>query len=89
MTLSFASRVSRGVTRRALAWHIVRRSVLIFAIGLFLNGFPSFDFHTIRIMGVLQRIALCYLAGGLLYLFTLRKGNPLLKFLVAGAPISR
>src|ERR1700676_3849055 len=40
MTLSFASRVSRGFTRRALAFHIVRRSVLIFAIGLFLNGFP-------------------------------------------------
>jgi predicted acyltransferase len=74
MTLSFASRAARGVTRGSLARHIVRRSVLIFAIGLFLNGFPSFDFHTLRIMGVLQRIALCYLAGGLLYLFTLRPG---------------
>lgn len=70
MTLSFASRASRGVTRASLAWHIVRRSAVIFAIGLFLNGFPSFDFSSIRIMGVLQRIALCYLAGGLLYLFT-------------------
>ncbi len=69
MTLSFASRVSRGVTRRALAIHVMRRSALIFAIGLFLNGFPSFDFGSIRIMGVLQRIALCYLIGGLAYLF--------------------
>jgi predicted acyltransferase len=73
MTLSFASRVARGVSRASLAWHVVRRSALIFAIGLFLNGFPSFDFHTIRIMGVLQRIALCYLAGGLFYLVTLRR----------------
>jgi predicted acyltransferase len=73
MTLSFASRAARGVTRASLAWHILRRSALIFAIGLFLNGFPSFDFHTIRIMGVLQRIALCYLAGGLLYLATFRR----------------
>jgi predicted acyltransferase len=73
MTLSFASRVARGVSRASLAWHIVRRSALIFVIGLFLNGFPSFDFHTIRIMGVLQRIALCYLAGGLFYLATLRR----------------
>jgi predicted acyltransferase len=73
MTLSFASRAARGVTRASLAWHIVRRSALIFAIGLFLNGFPSFDFHSIRIMGVLQRIALCYLAAGLLYLFTSRR----------------
>jgi predicted acyltransferase len=73
MTLSFGSRAKRGVTRASLALHIVRRSVLIFAIGLFLNGFPTFDFHTIRIMGVLQRIALCYLAGGLLYLLTSRR----------------
>ena len=73
MTLSFASRTARGATRGSLAWHILLRSVLIFAIGLFLNGFPSFDFRTIRIMGVLQRIALCYLAAGLLYLVPLRR----------------
>jgi predicted acyltransferase len=73
MTLSFASRAARGIMRRSLAIHVVRRSVLIFAIGLFLNGLPFFDFHTIRIMGVLQRIALCYLAAGLLYLATCRR----------------
>ena len=73
MTLSFASRIARGVTRRSLAIHVVRRSALIFAIGLFLNGFPDFDLSSIRIMGVLQRIALCYLVAGLLYLFTYQK----------------
>jgi predicted acyltransferase len=76
MTLSFASRAARGVTRGSLAIHVVRRSALIFAIGLFLNGFPYFDFPTIRIMGVLQRIALCYLAAGLLYLATCRRDAP-------------
>jgi predicted acyltransferase len=70
LTLSFASRIARGLTRSALAIHVVRRSALIFAIGLFLNGFPDFDFSSIRIMGVLQRIALCYLVAGLLYLAT-------------------
>jgi predicted acyltransferase len=73
MTLSFASRAARGVTSGAMAIHVLRRSALIFAIGLFLNGLPFFDFHTIRFMGVLQRIALCYLAGGLLYLATMRR----------------
>jgi predicted acyltransferase len=73
MTLSFASRVARGMTRGSTAIHVVRRSLLIFAIGLFLNGFPFFDLQTIRIMGVLQRIALCYLAAGLLYLATFRR----------------
>ena len=75
MTLSFASRASRGVARGALAFHVVRRSALIFAIGLFLNGFPSFDLGSIRIMGVLQRIAVCYLVGGLLYLYLSRRAG--------------
>jgi len=73
MTLSFAARVSRGWTRRPLAIHVVRRSALIFVIGLFLNGFPDFDFGTIRIMGVLQRIAVCYLVAGLLYLAAFKR----------------
>ncbi|HWF13394.1 MAG TPA: DUF5009 domain-containing protein [Candidatus Acidoferrales bacterium] len=70
LTLSFAARIARGISRRALVLHVVRRSAVIFLIGLFLNGFPDFDFSSIRIMGVLQRIALCYLVAGLLYLFT-------------------
>jgi predicted acyltransferase len=73
MALSFASRTARGGTRGLLAIHVVRRSALIFAIGLFLNGIPYFDLRAIRIMGVLQRIALCYLAAGLLYLATCRR----------------
>jgi len=73
LTLSFASRIARGITRRALVIHVVRRSALIFAIGLFLNGFPDFDLSSIRIMGVLQRIALCYLVAGLLYLATFQR----------------
>ena len=75
MTLSFSSRAAHGLTRTSLALHVVRRSALIFAIGLFLNGFPYFDLHTIRIPGVLQRIAVCYLAAGWLYLATCRRGS--------------
>jgi predicted acyltransferase len=41
---------------------IFRRMLAIFAVGLFLNIFPYFgrDYSTLRIMGVLQRIALAY-----------------------------
>jgi predicted acyltransferase len=73
LTLSFASRLARGVSRRALVMHVLRRSAVIFALGLFLNGFPNFDLATLRIMGVLQRIAICYLVAGLLYLFTFQR----------------
>lgn len=73
MTLSFSSRIARGLSPGALRIHVVRRSALIFILGLFLNGFPGFDFSSIRIMGVLQRIALCYLVAGLLYLATFHR----------------
>jgi predicted acyltransferase len=44
------------------AFRILRRVVAIFAVGLFLAVFPYFgrDYSTLRIMGVLQRIALAY-----------------------------
>jgi predicted acyltransferase len=60
--------LARGITRIQLAGHIASRSLLLILIGLFLNGFPLFDMHNLRIPGVLQRIGLCYLFGGLCYL---------------------
>lgn len=47
---------------------IIRRTALIFGLGLLLNIFPYFDrdYSTLRIMGVLQRIALAYGAGALI-----------------------
>src|SRR6202050_4006409 len=68
MTFSFAARLNRGMGRGRLAWHVFTRSVILFAIGLFLNAFPDFHWHALRIMGVLQRIGVCYLTAGLLYL---------------------
>ena len=68
LTLSTAKRIEGGDDRRKLFWHVVRRSLLIFACGLFVNGFPYFHFSRIRYMGVLQRIAICYLVAGSLSL---------------------
>jgi predicted acyltransferase len=49
---------------------VVRRAAIIFALGLVLNGLPAFDWATLRIPGVLQRIAVCYLVAALLFLTT-------------------
>jgi predicted acyltransferase len=49
---------------------VLRRAVVIFALGVVLNGFPDFDWATIRIPGVLQRIAVCYVVAAVLFLTT-------------------
>ncbi|MGA2903675.1 MAG: heparan-alpha-glucosaminide N-acetyltransferase domain-containing protein [Candidatus Korobacteraceae bacterium] len=69
LVFSFDSRLERGDSRRALVLHTIRRSAILFAIGLGLNGLAALQFHTWRIPGVLQRIALVYCAAGLITLF--------------------
>ena len=74
MTLSFARRVEEGADRRQLFLHAMRRGFTIFALGLFLNLVPKFDFAAVRIPGVLQRIGLCYVIGSAIYLSTSARG---------------
>ncbi len=59
----------------AVLVRVLRRSAVIFALGIVLNGFPWFDWATLRVPGVLQRIALCYLAAALIYLATGWRGQ--------------
>ena len=49
---------------------LLKRTILIFVVGLLLNAYPFFnlDISSFRIMGVLQRIALAFGAGGLIIL---------------------
>jgi predicted acyltransferase len=47
---------------------ILIRSLKIFAVGLFLNLFPSFDFENLRVTGVLQRIAIVFFVCSFLFL---------------------
>jgi predicted acyltransferase len=74
LVLSFRSRVERGESKRTLMIHAFRRSVIIFLIGLFLNGFPYFNLSTWRVAGVLQRIAIAYLAAAIITLYTGTRG---------------
>jgi predicted acyltransferase len=55
--------------------HIFRRFAILFGLGLFLALFPLFHWSHLRVWGVLQRIALCYLACGLLYVWTRKAAN--------------
>jgi predicted acyltransferase len=68
VTLALSRRAEGGGGKRDLYLKIFRRAALIFALGVFLAGFPFFEFSTIRIPGVLQRIAVCYLFAALIFL---------------------
>jgi predicted acyltransferase len=72
LVFSFESRLRREVSRTALLLHVVRRSLILFLLGLLVNGFPLFPLGSWRIYGVLQRFAVCYLFVGALYLWSRR-----------------
>jgi len=70
ITLALSRRAEAGGGRRDLYLKIARRALVIFCLGLVLSGFPFFDLSTIRIPGVLQRIAVCYFFAALIFLNT-------------------
>jgi predicted acyltransferase len=72
---SFGKRLERGDSRRSLMVHVVRRAGILFGLGLLMRAVPQFDFETLRIMGVLQRIGLVYLMAAPAYLFLGRPGR--------------
>jgi predicted acyltransferase len=83
--MSFSLDKYRQISNSAFLSKIIKRTILIFLLGYLMYWFPFFDLdaaghiiaapisHT-RIMGVLQRIALCYFFGSLLvYYFSTKK----------------
>ncbi len=70
MVFSIESRLQRGESRSHIMGHILGRGIILFALGVFLNGFPNrYHLATIRIEGVLQRIAICYVIAAVLLLW--------------------
>lgn len=70
ITLALARRAESSGSRRDLYVKIIRRTLIIFALGLILGGFPTYDLSSLRIPGVLQRIALCYFVASIIFLNT-------------------
>jgi predicted acyltransferase len=79
IVLAFSKQRAQGVSDSALIRKITTRTIIIFGLGLLMHGFPYVTFQdgigihdylsNLRIMGVLQRIALCYLAASFMYLY--------------------
>ena len=71
--LSMRARSSRDEDKGGIPLHVIRRTAILFLLGLFLNGFPFYPAGRvleIRIPGVLQRIAVVYCVTSFLCLWT-------------------
>jgi predicted acyltransferase len=67
---AFAKRKAAGQSGRQLTWRIVRRVVLLVAIGLLCEGGLVPHWPNIRFVGAFQRIAVCYAVAACLEMTT-------------------
>jgi len=70
IALAYTRRVAEKAPKSDLHRKIIVRALKIFAVGMFLNLMPDFDFTDARWTGTLHRIAFVFLFCGLLFLHT-------------------
>ncbi len=70
IALAFTRRLRQGMRPQQFTGKIIRRTLILFALGVFLWLWPEFDFSRIRWTGVLQRIAVVYGVCAFLFLYT-------------------
>ena len=75
MAFSLVPRIERGDDKPAIFLKVIKRSLIIIGIGLFLNAFPRFDILDMRYPGVLQRIGVVYFFASLIALKTGIRGQ--------------
>jgi predicted acyltransferase len=69
--------VAMNFSRKSSFREALRRTLILFGLGLFGSAYPAFDLANLRIPGVLQRIALCYLAAWVIRRLSGPKGQAL------------
>ena len=70
IALAYTKRLEKDVPMKDMYMKIVIRSLKIFAVGIFLNLLPSFDFSDMRWTGTLPRIAIVFFACSFIFLKT-------------------
>ncbi len=79
LTFTLSEQRKQNVTLSALHGKIFKRTLMLLTLGLLLNAFPNhFALGSLRFYGVLQRIAICYYVGSLLFLTTSFRSQVLL-----------
>lgn len=75
MSFSLFQPQEDSAARKKLYIKIVRRALIIYGLGLFMAAYPKFNFSTLRLVGVLPRIAICYLIASLITINTSMRGQ--------------
>ncbi|XP_033644142.1 heparan-alpha-glucosaminide N-acetyltransferase-like [Asterias rubens] len=68
MALSFSGLIRHNVSRASIVKKIIRRTVILFALGIMLDG--GMELKTFRVPGVLQRFAVSYFVVAMLHLIS-------------------
>ena len=61
---------SRPESHGEVILKVIKRGLTLFGLGLFLSLYPKFDFATVRIPGVLQRIGIVFIVCSIIFLKT-------------------
>lgn len=78
MPISIQSQLRNGLRRRRIAFRVIKRSLILFALGIMINsiGPGNNNLRTLRIPGVLQRFGVSYLITGLVLGATMPREIP-------------
>jgi heparan-alpha-glucosaminide N-acetyltransferase len=77
LVMSIQSRLRNSISRRRIIMQVVKRSLILFALGVFLNsGGGRQDLRQLRVPGVLQRFALTYLVVAVCETAFMRRESP-------------
>lgn len=68
IALSLGRKLEKGEDKWAIYKQVLKRSAILFVLGVVLYSFPVPDPGTFRILGVLQRIAICYAVAAAIFL---------------------
>jgi predicted acyltransferase len=72
LMFSLASRAAKGDCRKTMAGHVLLRGLRLGLLAFVMSYLPRMQWTTLRYYGVLSRLAICFVLGGLILLMTRR-----------------
>jgi predicted acyltransferase len=74
IVLALSRVIEQGAPTRSLYLKILKRTAILFALGMFLNSFPKFDLNNFRLLGTATHCALLLITS-LMFLHTKLRGQ--------------